>query len=65
MTVGHIPRKLSWFVYYFLQEGDSVIDTDASIQYRVSSILEGGLGITIQMISSHTSIPIVEKCSCL
>ena len=61
ITVGHTPRELSQFVYYFLQEGGSVKGTVASIQYRVSPITEVGLEIPIQMTFSHTSKPIVEK----
>ena len=60
-TVGHIPRKLSWFVYYFLQVGGSVTSTVASIQYRLSPIPEGGLEIPIQMTLSHSSKPLMEK----
>ena len=61
ITVGHTPRELSQFVYYFLQEGGSVKGTAASIQYRVSPTTEVGLEIPIQMTFSHTSKPIVEK----
>ena len=61
VTVGHIPGKLSPFVYYFMQEKGSVAGTVASIQYRVSPIPEGGLEIPIQMTFSHTSKPILEK----
>ena len=61
VTVGHIPRELSRFVNYFLQEGGSVTSTVASIQYRVSPLPEWGLEITIQMTFSHTSKRIVEK----
>ena len=42
VTVGHIPRELSRFLYYFLLEGGSVTGTVASIQYRVLPIPEGG-----------------------
>ena len=61
VTVGHIPRELSWFVDYFLQVGGSVTTTVASIQYRLSPIPEGGLEIPIQMVFSHTSKPLMEK----
>ena len=61
VTVGHIPGKLSWFVYYFMQEVGSVAGKVASIQYRGSPIPEGGLEIPIQMTFSHTSKPTLEK----
>ena len=47
VTVGHIPRELSRYVYFFLHEGGSVTGTVASINPRVSPIPEGGLEIPI------------------
>ena len=61
VTVGHIPRELSWFVYYFLQVGGSVKNTVTSIQYWLSPIPEGGLEIPIQMTFSYTSKPLLQK----
>lgn len=61
VTVGHIPRELSRYVYYFLNEGGSVTGTVSSVQHRVSPIPEGGLEIPIQMTFSHHAKPIIEK----
>ena len=61
VTVGHIPRELSRYVFYFLHEGGLVTGTVSSVHYRQSPIPEGGLEIPIQMTFSHSSKPIVEK----
>ena len=61
VTVGHIPRELSRYVFYFLHEGGSVTGTVSNVHYRQSPIPEGGLEIPIQMTFSHSSKPIIEK----
>lgn len=61
VTVGHIACKRSGFVYYVLQEGDSVTGTVASLQYQVSRIPDVGLEIPIQMTFTHSSKPIIGK----
>ena len=43
VTVGHIPRELSRFIYFFLHEGGSVNGTVADTHARVSPRPEGGL----------------------
>jgi len=61
VTVGHIPRELSRFVFYFLHEGGSVSGTVACLKPNVSPIPEGGLEIPILMHFVHESGLILEK----
>lgn len=53
VTVGHIPRELSRFVFYFIHEGGSVSGTVASLTPNLSPIPEGGLEIPILMHFTH------------
>ena len=34
VTVGHIPRELSRYVFYYLHEGGSVTGTVSNVHYR-------------------------------
>ena len=61
VTVGHIPRELSRFVFYFLHEGGSVSGTVASVIPNISPIPEGGLEIPILMHFTHSNMIILEK----
>ena len=61
VTVGHIPRELSRFVFYFLHEGGSVSGTVSSVAPNVSPIPEGGLEIPILMHFTHVNMVILEK----
>ena len=61
VTVGHIPRELSRFVFYFIHEGGSVTGTVAGITPRPSPIPEGGLEIPIIMHFVHESKVILRK----
>jgi len=61
VTVGHIPRELSRFVFYFLHEGGSVFGTVAGIAPNISPIPEGGLEIPILMHFTHRNMIILEK----
>ena len=50
ITVGHIPREISWHVHYFIRiEGDKVIGHVKSLAYRPSSIPSEGLEIPLQL----------------
>lgn len=61
VTVGHIPRELSRFIYFFLHEGGSVNGTVADTHARVSPIPEGGLEIPILMHFAHPVQTILNK----
>ena len=61
ITVGHIPRELSRFVFYFIHEGGSVTGTVANITPRSSPIPEGGLEIPILMHLVHKNNAILNK----
>ena len=61
ITVGHIPRELSRFVFYFIHEGGSVSGTVASLTPRISPIPEGGLEIPILMHFAHGNKNILVK----
>ena len=53
VTVGHIPREISRFVYVLLQEGESVTGTDMDTVPKVSPIPEGGLEVPLQLHFTH------------
>ena len=53
ITVGHIPGKLSRFVFPFIHEGGSVTRAVANITPKPSPIPEGGLKIPILMLFIH------------
>ena len=61
ITVGHIPRELSGFVFYFIHEGGSVIGTVANLTPRESPIPEGGIEIPILMHFGHEDKNICRK----
>ena len=49
-TVGHIPRKISRHIYFFLKDEHGHVDgTVKSIDYRSSPILDGGLEIPLTL----------------
>ena len=49
VLVGHVPRELSRFIFYFIQEEGSVTGTVASTTPKISPIPEGGLEVAILM----------------
>ena len=50
ITVGHIPREISWHVHFFIKtEGGKVIGHVKSLTYRPSPIPSGGLEISLQL----------------
>ena len=52
-TVGHIPREISRFVFYFIQdEGGNVEGTLLSTVYPPSPIPAGGLEVPVKLIFS-------------
>ena len=53
VTVGHVPRELTRFIFYFTQEGGSVTGTVASTTPGISPIPEGRLQVPILMHFTH------------
>ena len=53
LTVGHAPRELSGFIFYFIQEGVLLTGTVASTTSRISPIPKGGLEVPISMHFTH------------
>ena len=52
-TVGHIPREISRYVYFFIkEENGKVFGTVKSLKYKVSPILSGGLEVPLSLIFS-------------
>ena len=60
-TVGYMPRKLSRFVFYFINEGVSVTDTFANITPRPTPIPEGSPKIHILMYFVRKNNAILNK----
>ena len=65
VTVAHVPRELSRFIFYFTQEERSVSGTVASTTPRISPIPEGGLEVLILMHFTHESKAISSKMEIL
>ena len=61
VTVGHIPRELSRFVYFFLHVGGAVSGTVVDTIPCVSLIPEGGLEIKLLLHFTHPVERILEK----
>ena len=53
VTVGHIRRELSRYVYYFLHEGGAVSGTVADTQYKPSPIPDGGEKVPLCVTFTH------------
>ena len=50
VTVGHVPREISRFVYFFIRdEGGNVEGTLLSTRYRPSPIPAGGLEVPLKL----------------
>ena len=62
VTVGHIPREISRFVFFFLRdEGGSVKGELLSTQYRPSPIPAGGLEVPLKLTFSCLRCATFEK----
>ena len=53
ITVGHIPKSLSRFVYFFKKRGGVINVHVQTTKYRPSPIPEGGLEITLMVTFTH------------
>ena len=53
VTVGHIPREISRFVYFFLHEQGAIFGTVVDTEPRISPIPEGGLEIKLFLNFTH------------
>ena len=52
-AVGHIPREISCYVYFFIkEENGKVFGTLKSLKYKVSPIPSGGLEVPVLLIFS-------------
>ena len=59
-TVGHIPREISRFIYFFMEIGGMVEGTVVDLAKIRSPMPSGGLEIKLELeqYSRHTEIPI-------
>ena len=65
LTVGHAPRELSRFIFYFIQEGVLLTGTVASTTSGISSIPKGGLEVPISIHFNHENKAISSKIEIL
>ena len=65
VTVGHAPRELFRFIFYFIQEGGSDTGAVAITTPRTSPIPEGGLEVPILMHFTHENKAISSKMEIL
>ena len=49
ITVGHIPRELSRFFWFFIKRGGSINGFVKSVAHRKSPIAEGGLEVPLKL----------------
>ena len=62
ITVGHIPRELSRFFFFFIRdEGGCIEGSLLSTQYRPSPIPAGGLEVPLKLNFSCKRLVIYEK----
>ena len=62
VTVGHVPREISRFVYFFIRdEGGNVEGTLLSTRYRLSPIPAGGLEVPLKSNFSCQKFVTFEK----
>ena len=61
VTIGHIPREISRYVWWFIQHGGMVDGHVADLNKRQSPIPSGGTEIKLKLYFRHTSIGLVEK----
>ena len=65
-TVGHVPREISRFFYFFLEMGGMIEGILVDSTRRRSPIPSGGLEVKLKLYFRHTSVSIVEKLkSCI
>ena len=51
--MGHIPREISRYVYFFIkEENGKVLGTSKSLKFKVSPILSGGLEVPLSLTFS-------------
>ena len=61
VTIGHIPREISRYVWWFIQHGGMVDGHVADLNKWQSPIPSGGTEIKLKLYFRHTSISLVEK----
>ena len=62
LTIGHIPREISRFVFFFLHHGGSVDGKVIDLNRRRSPIPCGGLEIKLKLYFRHaSSMSLVEQ----
>ena len=61
VTVGHIPREISRYVYYFLAMDGVVSGTVINTQYSHSPIPAGGLEVPLWLTFAHRKKWIIDR----
>ena len=64
-AVGHVPRELSRFIFYFIKKGCPVTGTVAKTTPRISPIPEGWLEVPILMHFTNENKAISSKMEIL
>ena len=65
LTVGHVPRELSFFYFLFHSRGRLIYWTVVRITPKISPIPEGGLEVPILMHFTHENKAIFSKMEIL
>ena len=61
VTVGHVPREISRFVYFFIRDGGIIEGTLLSTKYRPSPIPAGGLEVPLKLNFSCQKVVTFEN----
>ena len=60
LTVGHIPREISRFAFFFLRHRGTIKGHVVDLQQKRSPIPQGGLEIRLKLKFEHTNVAVVE-----
>ena len=60
-TIGHIPREISRFTYYFLKHGGKIDGHVSSMLRRKSPIPSGGLEVKLKLFFRGSSMSLVDQ----
>ena len=61
VTIGHIPREISRFVYFFYHEQGAISGTVVATEPRISPIPEGGLEFKLLLNFTHPVERILKR----
>lgn len=61
ITIGHIPREISRYVWWFIHHGGMVDGVVVDLNKRRSPIPSGGTEIKLKLYFRHTSMNVIDR----